>query len=478
MKRLLLLVLVLCAQGAAAQAALPVVRSNRSVLSIRDGDQLRADSWTLAPAAKPDVYEAQLTDGRAHRVTFITDVDSISFLVEEGKRYDFIVQKGDTLNYTQIVGTRFVPAAEFGPAYQRAYRGTTRVQIPEVYELVNIAIALTPTAIENRNLVVKRSPYYAAMRSWFDPYASHPVVAMLDSALKRNENVYFTLKMNGNAFEFARDGRIVRSRVFDRTGFTGERSNSLLPYIAQLQDFAARSRFREFYRRQHATYASQIAFYRDTADVAAMRSWLERNFPDQKPYDAYNIIFSPLVGGNQSTTWFASNGFSELQPHVNFPYPDRVFSRRATADSASEEARRLYRGNIVFTEINHGYINPEAERYAGRIARAISNRDLWVNPAAGRGYYGGNSLFNEYMNWVLVSLRFADVAPEADRDRMIGDVEVFMVNRNFTRFPEFSRFLVPLYRNRPAGRTLADLYPEIIAWFERENAAHTPAPGR
>lgn len=457
------------AGAAAAQQDLPVVRSGVSVVSIRDGDVQKTGGWTLVPEARPDVYEAELVNGRPHRVTFITDVDSIGFLVEEGKRYDFIIRKGDVPHHTQIVGTRFVPAAVFDEAYRAAHRGTTRVQVPEVYELVNVAIAMTPTVIADPDLVVKDSPYYAEMRRWFDPHAGHPAVAMLDSALKRSPGSYFTLKMNGNAFEFDPRGRLVKSRVYDRTGFRGERANTLEPFVAQLQDFAEASRFREFYRRHRQTYAAQVAFYRDTADIAGMKTWLERNFPGREPYQAYNVIFSPLVGYNQSVTWFTSNGFTELQPHVNFPYAQDF--RGGPLRGLSGESVRLYRGNIVFTEINHGYINPEADRYADRIARAIGNRERWVDSARGPGYYGGNGAFNEYMNWVLVNLRLADLAPEAERAQMISSVEEMMVRRGFPQFPAFSRFLVPLYLERRPGRTLADLYPEIIAWFERNNAA-------
>ena len=35
---------------------------------------------------------------------------------------------------------------------------------------------------------------------------------------------------------------------------------------------------------------------------------------------------------------------------------------------------------------------------------------------------------------------------------------------------EFDRFLIDLYVSRKPGQTLADLYPQIIEWFERENA--------
>lgn len=196
---LLVLILVFVNAAAAAQDRMPTIRSNVSVISIQDGDELRKNIWTLVPEAKPDVYEAQLTGGKPQRVTFITDVESISFMVHEGKKYDFIIQLGEQLCYTQIVGIKSVPAAVFDKKYQDTHRGKTFVEIPEVYELVNVAIAMTPIGIEDRNLVFKASEYYKRMREWFDPYAGHPLLVALDKELKRNPGRYFTLKMNGYA---------------------------------------------------------------------------------------------------------------------------------------------------------------------------------------------------------------------------------------------------------------------------------------
>lgn len=85
-----------------AQEKLPVIKSNVNTISIQDGDELRKDSWNLAPEAKPDVYQTSVKAGRKKKVTFITDVDKISFDVEAGKTYDFIIQKGDAICYTQI----------------------------------------------------------------------------------------------------------------------------------------------------------------------------------------------------------------------------------------------------------------------------------------------------------------------------------------------------------------------------------------
>ena len=163
MKLVITLILALFAVTANAQPSqnvqekLQVIRSTSSIVSIQDGDQYRPNIWRLVPEIKPDVYESQLKDGKPQRVTFITDLESISFWVELGKKYDFIIQRGDDLCYTQIVGVKFVPAAVFDQKYQAANRGKMLIEIPEVYELVNIAIAMTPIGIEDRNLVYKDS---------------------------------------------------------------------------------------------------------------------------------------------------------------------------------------------------------------------------------------------------------------------------------------------------------------------------------
>ncbi len=457
------------AGAAAAQEKLPVLKATRPVVSVQQGETLRKDSWRLAPEVRPDIYEAELKDGKPSKVTFITDVDSISFVVEEGGRHDFIIQHGADLCLTRIVGVRAVPAAVFDAQYRAAHEGEVSVEIPEVYELVNVALAMTPTGLADRDLVYHDSDYHAAVRAWFDPYRGHPVLAALDSALKQSPGLYSSLKMNGYSFEFDGDGRIMQSRVYDRTGFPGERRNSLRPFIAGLQEFADLSKFREFYRRSRATYAAQIAFYRDEADVKGMLAWLVRNFPGSAGYNTYKIIFSPLVSHSQSATWLESDGFRELQAHVNYPYPQDA-RRRAERASLSKKAETILRGDIVFTELNHGYINPEADRYAERVARATDRRDRWVDPVRGPGYYAGISAFNEYMNWGLVSLRISDLAPVEEQRTLIKIVDDMMTKRRgFLRFAAFDAFLLGLYRQREGGQSVADLYPRIIEWFEREN---------
>ena len=68
------------------------------------------------------------------------------------------------------------------------------------------------------------------------------------------------------------------------------------------------------------------------------------------------------------------------------------------------------------------------------------------------------------------STRIVDYVPKNEQARMIAAVDRMMVrNRGFIQFEQFDKFLVNLYRTRPAGKTVADLYPQIIASFEKNN---------
>ena len=73
------------------------IRAKSNVVSIREGNVLNQNSWTVVPSVKPDVYETS-----SDRVTFITDLDSISIKTKPGKCYDFvIIIEGDSA-WTQI----------------------------------------------------------------------------------------------------------------------------------------------------------------------------------------------------------------------------------------------------------------------------------------------------------------------------------------------------------------------------------------
>lgn len=447
----------------AQQKELPVLKSNQPRVTIRDGEKLKKDGWRLAPELNPDIYRAELIDGRPHKVIFSSDVDSITFTVEEGKTYDFVIEYEGRRHYTRIIGQRFVPPARFDEEYRRTHRGKTFIEIPEVYELVNIAIALRPAPAGEPSLIADDTDYYRAVDKYFGKHRDHALVRALAEEMEKDRFSYFSLKMDAYAFEFDGEGRIVKSRIYDRIT-NSSRENSLTPYVRLMQSFADDTDFRRFYRDKREFYQGQIRFFREKLNIDEMLAWLGRQFPEANEYDTYKIVFSPLVRGNQSVNWFESNGFKELQPHVEFPY--RSFP------GVSAEADLVFRGIILFTEINHGFLNPVTSRYADRITRAVSNRYFWVAKEKGPRYYNGaGNLFDEYMNWALVNLRYIDyVENPEEREKLIEMVDRMMVERRgFPQFADFSRFLNDLYRGRRPGQTVADLYPQIIDWFAERN---------
>lgn len=467
MKKLVIAIIFIFASNVYSQEKLPIIKSNTSLIGIKDGENIKMNSWSLAPEARPDIYRASLINGKAHFVTFYTDIDSIQFFVELDQNYDFIIIHGKDSCFTRINGNLFVPSSFFNEEYQIKHKGNLSIEIPEMYELVNIAIAITPYAINDNYMVFKKSNYYKSVIDWFNKYQDHPLISKLDSLLSENSNRYFSLKMNGYAFEFDKENKIVNSSVYDRTGFPDEKVNSLRPYLELLQSFSDETQFLEFYNQNINFYQEQINFYIDTANIKEMKSWLDNHFPSSNNYDSYKIIFSPLVAYSQSFTWFNSNGFKELLAHVNYPY---LSDFKKIQDQVSESTLNIYRGNIAFTEINHGYINPEAEKYSEQIGKAVSNRDIWIEKTRPKNYYAGIGIFTEHLNWALVNLRILDYVAKDHQEYLINRVVHMMVtNRGFIRFEEFNSFLMNLYKNRKQNQTIADMYPQLIDWFDINN---------
>lgn len=85
-----------------AQQKMPVLKTNNKVVSIKDGNELRSDYWTIDPEIKLDVYTADKTS-KIKTVAFYSDIDTIAFELNPREKYDFIILLNDQDTcYTQI----------------------------------------------------------------------------------------------------------------------------------------------------------------------------------------------------------------------------------------------------------------------------------------------------------------------------------------------------------------------------------------
>lgn len=86
---------------------LPILKTNKDTIDIRYNDGYLAEqSWILSSKKKIDVLELPIED-QPIKVTFISAVDSISFVVKVGDQHDFFIFNGSKNYHTRIKG---VPA--------------------------------------------------------------------------------------------------------------------------------------------------------------------------------------------------------------------------------------------------------------------------------------------------------------------------------------------------------------------------------
>lgn len=114
-----LLALLLVPAGSGAESSLPVLRANSGSVDIQDGDRRLKGVWNVDPTVPLDVYNA-LRTARPKRVTFVTDIDSLSIETRPGQTYDFIIRLADrddcrTRVSTLTQGYRRIDTSAAGP---------------------------------------------------------------------------------------------------------------------------------------------------------------------------------------------------------------------------------------------------------------------------------------------------------------------------------------------------------------------------
>jgi hypothetical protein len=77
-------------QIAFAQVKVPVIRAKSKNVSVLDGEHFRKGWWYIMPEKKPDFYEVE-NPKKPHKITFYTDLDTISFDIKLNETHDFII---------------------------------------------------------------------------------------------------------------------------------------------------------------------------------------------------------------------------------------------------------------------------------------------------------------------------------------------------------------------------------------------------
>lgn len=415
-------------------------------------------NWTISPQLKPDRYTVECRK-RRNKVAFVSDVDSATFVVRNRDTIRFnVLYNGDTA-LTEIVGD--AQNVHFSETYIREHKGQLEVDVPEVHELVNIVVALTRIGQVDSNMVDMTTPYYREMMRHFQPFAGHAIVGEFNRHItgvldQSSYGYYYGAKMNACGYKFTNRGQIINKEVIRHMGFGGS-EDPVAQHAALLADFAQQSQFRQFYERHRPYYDSLITTYRQLNPIDKMQQWLEKKFA--KSYSSYVVLFSPLVGGAHATTSFADNGFEQTF----------MFVCRAEYTSVyNKSINEMAQSRVVFTEIDHNFVNPVSAQKIPQINKALSNREKWAGVQTDM-YGNAFAVFNEYMTWGLFSLYCLDHFPPEDAALFIPKMEHQMVSsRNFVQFSAFNQHLISLYQANP-DISMEALFDKALAWCGDHN---------
>ena len=319
------------------------------------------------------------------------------------------------------------------------------VRLSETYELANIILALTDYGKTDPWEVSQSSDYYREVRQYFDPYSQHPLLAKVNYSRKEWEN-YLSFRTDSYAFAFDANNRLVRTVPFSANkGF-----NPFEEQLALIEDFAKTSRFRTFYQR-HLPYFQGIASsYLASQRYPEMRQFLEEELGKQPHLTSYAIVFSPLVGRMNCHRVVQGVGTDFIT------LPDFILSGK-TVQAASEE--EIASGtHMLFTELDHAFVNPLSAKYQNLIKANFSNQ-VWDK---GSGYETDSlATFNEYMTWGIYDLYVQRFFPTVAEKVSLAWAKQ-NATRGFHASVLFNEELSKMYRRRKRGQTIADLYPAFI----------------
>lgn len=463
----LLSTLLLAAQACFAQETF---KTDADHLRITVNGELKTAQWRVDPKSSQAVFKADCK-AKENTITYSDGKDSVSFPIQVGQKVDFIIvnSKNDTARQ-QIVGV--VPNVNFTDEYVKNHRNKTTVAIPEVSELVNILMALHQDAEKEGNMFDTKSDYYQRLKTHFAPYRNHP---MLDTVHKYigdmryleqhklhifsddSYGYYYALKMNAVNYNFDKQGTIKNNGII-REAAAGWYTFDPMKDLALMEDFAKKSNFRKFYADNKPYYDSLLTTYNQLNHIDKMQAWLDKKF--NMRYGSYMIYFSPLIGGAHSTQRFSDNGLSQTVMYIQKAnaLPDR-----------SQAQNEIFAGRVVFTEIDHNYVNPTTDRFADAVNEIFSQRETWADGNITSGYSTAYTVFNEYMTWAVYSLYLADHYSQADLDeylpKMVNQMEK---SRGFINFGRFNNELLKTY-NENRSASMDSLYTHMLNWARAEN---------
>ena len=345
--------------------------------------------------------------------------------------------------------------ANFSDDYISDHKDKYFIEIPEVYELAHIIMAVKYQNSNYNYFIQKNTSYFQTVIKSFSSFKS----------LELFKNFAYTETDFINNYSFRENSyryTFESEQIFSKNIYLKKywEPNIFEKHLNEIQNFSDQSDFLNFYSNHYEYYESQIALFDSLIPVQDMWSWLESQFSTE--YDCYKILISPLTTGSHSTQRYITNNFKESIMFIS-GLNKEIYS--------FDTLNILLNMRYLFTEIDHNYVNPISEKYNTELNSAMKDLSVWKkNSEINELYYNAYKIFNEYMTWAVYDLYILERYP--DKWFQLGNERTIkkMVNdRGFIKFKEFEDYLINIYINRTENEKIEDLYPQILEWMNGIN---------
>ena len=252
------------------------------------------------------------------------------------------------------------------------------VEVPASYELIQIAYSLTETFQTDRNLLNKNTSYYKDVDLYFSKFKNHELIRKIDKFLA-NDTSGFPYQPNRSISLFYEVGDGNRLIYNDMAIFAYPVLHKLyqsdffilMENTDLINDFAKTTNFIAFYNSHKSYYAKLIGLSNQLCNFENMKVWLESKFANK--YSSYRIVFSPLTGGSHNTVHIEDVNKGVKQAIMFVCAPDE--NLEVTGKDFEIKAGQM--GRVVFTEIDHNYVNPLTDRYEKQLNSAMPSYEAW-----------------------------------------------------------------------------------------------------
>ncbi|MEJ8803518.1 DUF4932 domain-containing protein [Pontibacter sp. H249] len=325
------------------------------------------------------------------------------------------------------------------------------IEIPESYELSNIILALTKYGRTDPWDVQKVSPYYNEVLKHFEPVKDHPLLDSVNYSRPEWEK-FLGFRTDAYAFSFDADNKLKRDYPFNSFGPVEFDKN-----LELINDFVEKSNYRAFYAKHSGFYDSIVSNYKEYYFFDKTKAFLDNRIGKQGDTDrgkTYRVAVSPLVGGQ--------NCHRDIDSLTSVDFPNISKDLILGKINNNGIRTRIVENHTIFTEMDHGYINPISDKYKKQIQQYFDTR-YWDNKSG----YTDINVFNEYMTWAVYDLFLKEsFAAHADSIALQWHYQNASSNRGFIASDLFAKKVLELSAKNK-GSDFENVYLPLLKWCKK-----------